>query len=212
MKGLFGKNNWKGRLFGFMAFAIVCLTSTTSISMGMKPMKNWLLGGSGDAGTPFGLFPAAECNVNDSMLTSRDKILDAHSPVSPQGIVPWPDVTGRFKINGVWLSESRGVYIVIQQTSHRDSPNFGALNVEFYSACDHELLAKGKRILTKDDWTDPKVMVYLTHHNLYGRRIYAEINVMMGDGQDLDDNVAIRIIELKRRAETKDLLFTGRFL
>jgi len=206
------QNKKKGTLASLFVLAVLCLSSITAIGMsGKQPTEVGVLGGGANPEKTI-LFPAAECNVRASMAKSREKLEERHNFLSPQGIFPWPDITGRFNINGIWLSETRGVYVVISQKNHRDSPEYGALSVEFYSSCDNSLIARGKRVLTKDDWADTKVMIYLTQHDLHGRRLFAEVRAMMGNGADVDDNVAIRILELRTRTEVRDLLFTRRFL
>lgn len=209
--GMFEKYKLKGSLTSVFACALLTLLSlsaVTAISMGIKPF--------GGGGTPpsgaLNLFPAAECNVLESMEASREKLSESFSPLRPQGVWPWPDITGRFNINGVWLSESRGVYVVISQTSHPDSPRYGAISVRFYSSCNDKLVAQGRRVLAKEDWNSAETIVYLTRHGMRGHRLFAEVNVMMAGDERDTDNVAIRILELRRRTETRDMLFLGRFL
>jgi hypothetical protein len=156
------------------------------------------------------LFPAVACSVSASMEASRPYFESEFSFIRVQGILPWPGVDDyRFTINGIWSNNARGTYAVMKQIEHSDSPKYGALVVQFYSACSHELLAEGTRILSRRDWDTSEVSVSLKNYALKGSRLRAYIRVM-----PLSEDVSQTPLEIEIREArfgTRDHFYLGRF-
>lgn len=167
-------------------------------------------GDSGDLGDT--IFPAVSCNVEQEMLSSRDRLLNTHGDFDIQGVWPWPDVTGRFNINGVWYNSLQGAYVVIHQHKTPESPSYGVLTIDIYSACDNKLLASGARRLKRSDWEEPKTVIYLGDHLFGDRTLFTEVEVVYNSREDRFEGIQVKIIEVRERAVIRDLFKADRLL
>jgi len=155
------------------------------------------------------LFPIFSCSVDRSLEHSRAFFDSHYSFIRAQGIFPWPGVDGRFDINGIWVNNTRGTYAVVRQIEHSESPSYGALSVQFYSACTHELLAEGRRILNRRDWEKPEVSIYLRNQRLNGSRLRAYVRVVMSSENLSDSTLELHIRE--PHTGTRDHFFMKKF-
>jgi hypothetical protein len=155
------------------------------------------------------LFPAVSCSVPESMEASREFFESQFSFIRVQGIFPWPDLDGRFDINGIWINSVRGTYAVVKQIEHASSPRHGALSVQFFSACNHQLLAEGTRILSARDWNTPNISVSLKNHGLKGSRLRAYIRVVLSPEDMNNSTLEVQIREARYGA--RDHFEMGRF-
>jgi hypothetical protein len=155
------------------------------------------------------LFPTVSCSVQESLETSREYFETHFSFIRAQGIFPWPDLDGRFFINGIWLNTARGTYAVVKQIEHTDSPQYGALSVQFFSACNHQVLAEGIRILSRRDWNTPEISVSLKNRALKGSRLRAYIRVILSPEDLKSSTLQVQIREA--RFGSRDNFFMGRF-
>jgi hypothetical protein len=155
------------------------------------------------------LFPAVSCSVVESLNGSREYFETHFSFIRVQGLFPWPDLDGRFDINGIWINSVRGTYAVVKQIEHASSPRHGALSVQFFSACNHKLLAEGTRILSARDWNTPEISVSFKNHALKGSRLRAYIRVILSPEHVSNSTLEVQIREARYGA--RDHFFMGRF-
>ncbi len=186
---------WRGALSLAAAFALTSWTTAHTFAKG------------GHSQAP--LFPAYGCHVTESMEDSRDFFASHYSLIRTQGILPWPDLDGRFSINGIWLNSARGTYAVVKQIEHRDSPRYGALVANFYSACNHQLLASGIRVLNRRDWDSAELSIPLKNYKLNGTRLRAYIRVIIDTDHPAYGTLDIHIRET--RYGTRDHFYMSRF-
>jgi len=156
------------------------------------------------------LFPASNCSVPESLEKARPYFESQYSFIRVQGIMPWPDLDGRFDINGIWTNANRATYAVVRQVEHTDSPSYGALSVKFYSACSHMLLAEGTRILSRRDWDNPEISVSLRNYRLKGSRLRAYIRAVVTNDR-LEQEEALEVEIREARYGTRDHFSMGRF-
>lgn len=180
----------------------LCLILATVLSAAAVHAK-----GSSPSAAP--LFPTVSCSVQESLETSREYFETHFSFIRVQGIFPWPDLDGRFDINGIWINSVRGTYAVVKQIEHANSPRHGALSVQFFSACNHQLLAEGTRILSARDWNTPEISVSLKNHALKGSRLRAYIRVILSPEDMNNSTLEVQIREARYGA--RDQFFMGRF-
>lgn len=197
-------------LAGFLGAiaSIALLSALAAPQVAISSPSNTIMG-KADGGSSQQLFPYANCNVHDRMEVSREYLEEKHSFVNIQGIFPWPDFDGRVNINGIWINEARGTYAVLQQMEHPDAPKYGALVISFYSACNHQLLAAGSRVLQKRDWDTPSISIPLKNQLLNGKNLRTYIKVM-----PYPDNSGYNYLEIivrEARVGTRDHFYLDRF-
>lgn len=158
------------------------------------------------------IFPAVSCNVEQKLLDSREQLLNAHGDFDIQGVWPWPDVTGRFNISGVWYNTLQGAYVVLHQYKTQDSPRYGILTIEIYSACDNTMLARGSRKLKRNDWEEPKTVIYLGDHLFGERTLFSELEVLYNSEEERFEGIQVKILELRERTTIRDLFRADRLL
>lgn len=183
------------------ASALLALTSWALLSQSALTSQ---IAGKADSPSQ-SLFPKSNCAVADRMERSRKYLDETFSFVKIQGIFPWPDFDGRVNINGIWINEARGTYAVLRQVEDAQAPKYGALVIQFYSACTHQLLAEGKRVLEKRDWDTPSISIPLKNQKLNGKSLRAYVKVHAYDYEYLE--ISIR----EARVGIRDFFYLDRF-